>query len=95
MKLFNYVLPELVKVLIRKQGQKSICLTFEKTRQAEVVNFIKRIIIDEKPNIFQTGNSTSVDVRVYKDKKWIGKSITFSFKGIEPAKLEELIKSKL
>ena len=80
-----------IRVHIRKQGSKSAHITLEDTTIAEAAEYIKAVL---KPHAdpFAEGRVTSVTistpaVNVEDDKK----SLTFSFRGLEPDQTRLLI----
>lgn len=82
--------PYLMRINIKKQGEKTEFITLCETTQEEAFNFIKGII--EKQNIspFVKGKVTNVEIREAKGSE-NGKSISLSFKGLEPKEVYNLI----
>lgn len=82
--------PYLIRVNIKKQGEETEFITLCETTQNEVFNFISGII--EKQNIspFVKGKVTNVEIREAQGRE-NGKSISLSFKGLEPKDVYALI----
>lgn len=80
-----------IRVHIRKQGSKSAHITLEDTTIAQAAEYIKAVL---KPHAdpFAEGRVTSVTISTpavnVEDEK---KSLTFSFRGLEPAETRLLI----
>jgi hypothetical protein len=86
--------PDLMRINIKKLGEKSEFITLCETTQKECYDFIKGII--EKQNIspFVKGRVTNVEIREAKGAE-NGKSISLSFRGIEPKEVYKLILSEI
>jgi hypothetical protein len=82
--------PFLIRINIKKQGEKTEHLTLCETTQKEVFQFIKHII--EKQNIspFQKGRLTTIEIREALGSVNL-KSISLSFKGINCTNTKNLI----
>ena len=82
--------PYLMRINIKKQGGQTEFITLCETTQEEAFNFIKSLI--EKQNIspFTKGKVTNVEIREAKGSE-NGKSISLSFKGLEPKEVYSLI----
>lgn len=86
--------PYLLRINIKKLGEKTEIITLCETTQKECYDFIKGII--EKQNIspFVKGRVTNVEIREAKGAE-NGKSISLSFKGLEPKEVYNLILKEL
>ena len=82
--------PYLMRINIKKQGYQTEFITLSDTTQDDVFIFIKAIIEREKISPFVKGKVTNVEIRESKGSV-NGKSVSLSFKGIEPKKVYELI----
>lgn len=82
--------PYLIRINIKKQGEQTEFITLSDTDQNEVLLFIKAIIERERISPFVKGKVTNVEIREAKGSE-NGKSISLSFKGIEPKRVYELI----
>lgn len=82
--------PYLMRINIKKGGEKTEFITLCETTQEEALAFIKGVI--EKQNIspFAKGKVTNVEIREAKGTT-NGKSISLSFKGLNPKKVHSLI----
>lgn len=95
MKIYSAPEPEfLIRVNIKKQGIKTEYITLCETTQNDCLYFIKQVI--EKQNIspFQKGNITNIEIREAKGAI-NGKSISISFRGLEPKEVHKLILNEL
>jgi len=87
-----YTPPPPIKVLrvsIRKQGYKTEHLTFEHVSPEEARDTLQFLIQDQQLSIFERGKVTAVDIREY-DGKQNGRTISFSFRGLNPDEVKEL-----
>lgn len=86
--------PHLMRINIKKLGEKTEFITLCETTQKECYDFIKAII--EKQNIspFVKGNVTNVEIREAKGAE-NGKSISLSFRGLEPKEVYKLILNEI
>jgi hypothetical protein len=82
--------PTLMRVNIKKQNSKTEHIAIEEAEQEELLNWIKNLIEKQGLSIFCTGKITTVEVRE-SIKGENGKTISFSFKGLEPLEVKELI----
>lgn len=82
--------PTLIRVNIKKLGCQTEFITLCETTQTEVLEFVKGIIEKQKISPFVTGKVTTVELRESVGAK-NGKSISVSFKGIEPKEVYSLI----
>jgi hypothetical protein len=82
--------PFLIRINIKKQGEKTEHLTLCETTQKEVFQFIKKLI--EKQNIspFQKGRLTTIEIREALGSDNL-KSVSLSFKGINCFDTKNLI----
>jgi DNA replication protein DnaD len=82
--------PTLMRINIKKLGAKSEHIAVLETSQQEVLDWLKVLIEKQRLSIFLKGKVTTVEVR--ESIKGInGKVISFSFKGMEPSHVKELI----
>lgn len=92
MKIYKPKQPYLIRVNIRKAGDKTEHLTFCETTPDELKVSLKEIFKDEI-DVYATGNKTAIDLRE-SNNSVNGKSISFSFKGIDPKRCKEIILNK-
>jgi hypothetical protein len=86
--------PFLIRINIKKQGQKTEHINLCETSQKECYNFVKNLIEKQNLSIFQTGKLTNIEFREAKGSENLN-SISLSFKGIDPVKVKTLILSTL
>jgi len=86
--------PLLMRVNIKKQGVQTEFLTFCDASQQEVYDFIKETIEKEELSPFLKGRVTNIEVREGKGKE-NGKSVSLSFKGLEPVEVKEILLKEL
>lgn len=90
MKLYQYEPPDLIRVNIKKQGVTTEHLSFSEITQQEMYDFVKQLILQQNLSIFATGHAVNVEFR--ESIKGInGKAVSFSFKGMQPSQVKELI----
>ena len=82
--------PYLMRINIKKQGEQTEFITLCETTQEEAFNFIKGIIEKQSISPFVKGKVTNVEIREAKGSK-NGKSVSLSFKGLEPKEVYSLI----
>jgi hypothetical protein len=82
--------PYLMRINIKKQGEQTEFITLCETTQEEAFNFIKGIIEKQSISPFVKGRVTNVEIREAKGSQ-NGKSISLSFKGLEPKEVYSLI----
>lgn len=82
--------PKLLRINIKKQGIETEFITIEDCEQQEFYDYVKALIEKQKLSIFQDGNVTNIEIRIGEGSK-NGKSISLSFKGLEPKQVAELI----
>lgn len=82
--------PYLMRVNIKKQGEQTKFITLCDTTQEEAFNFIKSVIEKQSISPFIKGKVTNVEIRESKGSE-NGKSISLSFKGLEPKEVYSLI----
>lgn len=82
--------PYLMRINIKKQGEQTEFITLCDTTQEEAFNFIKNIIEKQSISPFVKGKVTNVEIRESKGSE-NGKSISLSFKGLEPKEVYSLI----
>ncbi len=93
MKIYNPPVidpPYLLRVNIKKQGEQTEFITICETTQSKCLFFIAEIIKEQNISPFQKGKVTNVEIREAKGSV-NGKSVSLSFKGLEPKKVKELI----
>ena len=86
--------PHLIRINIKKQGQKTKFITLCETTQKEVFNFIKNLIENKRLSPFLVGNSINVEIREAKGAE-NGKSVSLSFRGLTPDEVYSLIMDNL
>jgi len=86
--------PTILRINIKKQKTKTQFITICECTQKECYEYIKDLI--EKQNIspFQTGSVTNIEIRIGIGGI-NGKSISLSFRGLEPIEVYELITNSL
>lgn len=94
MRLYTYIPPKLLRINIKKQGVKTEFLTICECEQQEFYDYVKKLIENQKLSIFQEGNLTNIQIRTGEGKE-NGKSVSLSFKGLEPAEVAKLITEDL
>ena len=95
MKLYEQAEPPLLmRVNIKKSGEKTEYITLSDTTQKDVMDFIKGVIEEQKISPFVKGKVTNIEVREYRNGV-NGKCISVSFKCIEPKEVQRLIIEKL
>ena len=94
MKIYNPTPDKLVRINIKKQGEKTHFITLCETTPKEVMDFVKGIIMDQRLSPFEKGKVTNIEIREAIGGK-NGKSISISFKGLSPAETKFLIQTKL
>lgn len=82
--------PYLMRINIKKQGEQTEFITLCETTQEEAFNFIKSVIEKQSISPFVKGKVTNVEIREAKGSE-NGKSISLSFKGLEPKEVYSLI----
>ena len=82
--------PYLMRVNIKKQGEQTEFITLCETTQQDAFEFIKRLIESEGISPFAKGKVTNIEIREAKGSE-NGKSISLSFKGLEPKEVYLLI----
>lgn len=92
MKIYKPEQPYLIRVNMRKAGEKTEHLTFKDTTPIELMNALKEAFKNEI-DVFATGHKMAIDLRE-SDKSVNGKSISFSFKGLNPKRCKEIILNK-
>lgn len=91
MKLYTQTEPPyLMRINIKKQGEQTEFITLCETTQEESLNFIKSVIEKQRISPFVKGKVTNVEIREAKGSK-NGKSVSLSFKGLEPKEVYLLI----
>ena len=90
MKIYEPKSPFLIRVSIRKQGEKTEHMTFCETNVLALMLKLKQIIGPHLTNPFTEGKKTAVDLRESEDSK-NGKSKSFSFIGLEPSEVRTII----
>ena len=86
--------PYLMRINIKKQGEKTEFITLCETTQQQAFDFIKNIIESQNISPFAGGKVTNVEIREAKGKE-NGKSISLSFKGLKPKEVYSLILTNL
>lgn len=90
MKIFEQVVIDKVRLTIRKTGHESQWITLCETDIYEVEKFLKKLINDQHFDAFLSGPRTGIDIREEKNSK-NGKSISISFRGLDPEQTKQLI----
>jgi len=86
--------PHLMRINIKKQGEKTEFITLCETTQKEAFEFIKGLIEAKNISPFAKGNVTNIEIREAKGSE-NGKSISLSFKGLKPKEVYLLITTNL
>ena len=86
--------PTLMRINIRKQGANTEHIAIEDAEQQELLDWAKALVEKQGLSIFCTGKVTVVEVRE-SVKGENGKAISFSFKGLEPKQVAEIIINNL
>ena len=82
--------PFLLRINIKKLGEKTEFITLCETTQKECNDFIKGIIQKQNISPFVKGRVTNVEIMEAKGAE-NGKSISLSFRGLEPKEVYKLI----
>tara|TARA_R110000868_G_scaffold84286_1_gene237667 strand:- start:3020 stop:3310 length:291 start_codon:yes stop_codon:yes gene_type:complete len=90
MKIYKYQPPNLMRINIKKQGANTEHIAIEDAQQIQLINWIKNLIEKQGLSVFEIGKRTVVEVRE-SIKGENGVAISFSFKGLEPKQVAELI----
>lgn len=86
--------PLLIRVNIKKQGEQTRYITLCETTQEEVFQFVKSVIEEQNISPFATGRVTNIEIRECIGSK-NGKSISLSFKGLNPEEVHLLLINRL
>lgn len=84
----------LMHINIRKQLVQTEHLTIVEVGQQELLEWLRSLIEKEGLSIFLNGYKTTIEVREGEGKR-NGKVISFSFRGLEPLQVKELILNNL
>ena len=79
-----------MRLNIKKQGEQTEFITLCETTQEKVFDFIKEVIESQNISPFTKGKVTNIEIREAKGSE-NGKSISLSFKGLEPKEVYSLI----
>lgn len=90
MKIFEQIIIDKVRLTLRKAGFKDEWITLCECTMPEVEKYLKDLINKQEIDLFASGPRTGIDIREEKNSK-NGKSISISFRGIDPPELKELI----
>ena len=82
--------PKVLRINIKKQLVKTEILTIEDCIQSEFLEYVKKLIEAQNLSIFQTGKLTNIEIREGQGTM-NGKSVSISFKGLEPIEVKNLI----
>lgn len=82
--------PYLMRINIKRQGDKTEHLTICETTQAECYDFIKEQIEKQNLSVFQSGKVTNIEIREGFGLE-NGKAISLSFKGLSPVQVKEIL----
>lgn len=86
--------PYLMRINIKRQGEKTEHLTICEANQQECFDFIKTEIEKQNISIFQTGKLTNIEIREGSGSE-NGKAISLSFKGLSPMEVKTIILNSL
>lgn len=86
--------PDLVRVNIRKQGEKTEHITLQDTTPQAFLAWATIFINNEKLSIFEGGYKTTIEARESNAGE-NGKAISISFRGLSPAQTKEVILKNL
>jgi len=91
MRIYKPILqPKVLRINIKKQLVKTEILTIEDCTQSEFLEYVKKLIEAQNLSIFQTGKLTNIEIREGQGTM-NGKSVSISFKGLEPIEVKNLI----
>lgn len=90
MKIYNPDPPFLIRINIKKQGEKTEHLTLCETTQTEIYQFIRELIEKQNLSPFQKGRVTTIEIREALGSENL-KSVSLSFKGINCINTKNLI----
>jgi len=91
MRIYKPILqPKVLRINIKKQLVKTEILTIEDCTQLEFLEYVKKLIEAQNLSIFQTGKLTNIEIREGQGTT-NGKSVSISFKGLEPIEVKNLI----
>lgn len=92
MKLYSTPPPvTIIRLQITQQGKATEYISLQDTTQDEVIEWIKKLILDNCPaDPFDTGRKTSINIRYFLGGK-AGKSVSLSFRGMTPEQTKKLI----
>ena len=82
--------PYLMRLNIKKQGEKTEFITLCETTQDEAYYFVKRLIESQNISPFVKGNVTNVEIREARGAE-NGKSVSLSFRGLSPIEVKSLL----
>ncbi len=82
--------PQLLRINIKKQGCKTEFITICECAQNEFRNYVKRLILKQNISIFEKGKLTNIEIRMGEGKLNL-KSISVSFRGLDPKEVYNLI----
>lgn len=94
MKLYEYEPPYLMRINIKRQGDKTEHITICETTQDECLSFVKSLIEEQGLSPFQTGKTTNIEIRegLGADN---GKAVSLSFRGLSPSDTYHIIWMRL
>jgi hypothetical protein len=94
MKIFSKTATFIIRIMIRKQGEKTQYINIFESTVDEVMNLLKGIIRNQHLSIFEEGRITSVQLRESRDGK-NGVSTSFHFKGMSAKDTHDLFMKEL
>lgn len=86
--------PTIMRVNIKKQGNQTQHVAIEDATLYEAMCWLRALIRKQDLDILATGRITTVEVRESIEGK-NGKAESFSFKGLDPLEVKELILKEL
>ncbi len=91
MRIYKPILQrKVLRINIKKQLVKTEILTIEDCTQLEFLEYVTKLIEAQNLSIFQTGKLTNIEIREGQGTV-NGKSVSISFKGLEPIEVKNLI----
>lgn len=81
---------EIIRLSILKKDEKTEYVNFIKVKHNECIEKVKELLINQNLDQFQRGPSTRIDFRHCVGSE-NGKSVSISFKGINPSEVKKLL----
>lgn len=90
MKIYKATPLHIVRLTVTKLGEETFYINLCEVEQDDAMEYVKKLIDNEKLSAFQIGNRTRVDFRDCIGGK-NGKSKAISFRGLSPKETHSLI----